>query len=94
MKSYIVINTKEWLYGKLRTELSASERATFIDLLAIAHNNIPDGIIPPFKKDYIATLLNISLALLNRTIKKCVELGYFQYDDKNRLMVVMWEKYI
>jgi hypothetical protein len=87
----------ECLEGSIRWQLSAEERGTWYDLLALARICGQEGTIGDrddraFPHVFIANRLNIPLELLERTLKKCEEEGRLTEDDKG-ILITNWKVY-
>ena len=85
-KTYVKISVTGWLHGSIRWQLEADERGVWADLIAWAGQCRLDGLIAdndrrPFPMDYVATHLNITPELLNRTLDKCVHDGRLEIRD-------------
>jgi len=99
------VNSKGWLTGSIRAQMSPEERGVWADLLALANESRTRGIIQrangiPYEREYIASLLGVSVDLLNSTIEKCV--NDVNADDPNTrimineygaIVIANWEKY-
>jgi hypothetical protein len=86
-----LINSKHWLSGSIRIQLTPAERSVWADLLALANESRERGVICrakglPYSMEYLATYLSIDIELLQSTIDKCL-LDYNADDDKTRISI-------
>lgn len=83
-----------WLLGSTRWELTAEQRAVWIDLLAKASkDNIP-GQIVYYSLEQLAQQFNINLGLLESTIKRCVEKKKIKlFPKKEKILILNWKLY-
>lgn len=88
------IHGERWFMGSTRWELSAEQRAVWVDLLARASINEPPGQIDFYSLEQLAQLFNVDLALLKSTIKRCVEKKKLKVSEKKRkISIINWKKY-
>jgi len=88
------IHGEKWFVGSTRWELSLDQRAVFVDLLARASINDPPGQIDYYSLEQLAQQFNVSLELLESTIKRCAEVKKIKYFPKKRkILIVNWKKY-
>ena len=85
------------LHGSIRWQLEPDERATWVDLLCLAGECGKGGIIcdndrKPLPRSYIANHLNISLELLERTIKKNEDAKRISQKD-GLIIITNWKSY-
>ncbi|MBW2645931.1 MAG: hypothetical protein JRE23_07110 [Deltaproteobacteria bacterium] len=88
--------SEQWLFGSTRSEMTHSERAVFIDLLALA--SMQGGKIEVYAREQLASQLLCPLELLNNTIEKCINNGKFRKtfnkkENKEVFYVVKWRTY-
>jgi len=96
-RRWIKVYPVECLEGSIRWQLEPDERGTWYDLLNFAALCRQPGLIAdadgrPFPRPFIANRLNISLELLERTLKKCEEEGRI-FENENGIHIVNWERY-
>jgi len=87
----------ECLEGSIRYQLSAAERGTWYDLLALARICGHEGVIAdrdmrPFPRTFIANRLNIAQDLLEATLKKCIAEGRIT-ENEGVLVITNWKTY-
>lgn len=99
------INSKHWLTGSIRIQLTPAERSVWADLLALANESRVRGVVCrtsgiPYSREYLATFLCIDIELLNSTIAKCVQdenaddpNTRIQIDEDGCIVIVNWDKY-
>jgi hypothetical protein len=84
----------KWLLGSTRYELTAEQRAVWIDLLAKASKSKVLGQINFYSLEQLAQQFNISLELLENTIKRCVEEKKIKFFSKKRkILILNWKEY-
>ena len=85
---------ERWFMGTTRWELTAEQRAVWIDLLARASINDPPGQIDYYSLEQLAQQFNVDLELLESTIKRCVEERKIKYfKNKLKILISNWKKY-
>lgn len=77
---FLKLYSREWLQGSLRIENDAAERGVWADFLALANESRNRGIIQanditPYPHEYLASMLNIPVDLLEHCIAKFTEQG-------------------
>ena len=99
------INSKGWLTGSIRAQLTPAERGVWADLLALANESRFRGVICrakgiPYTREYLAQYLEIPLELLNTTIYKCVKdenaddpRTRIMIDESGCIVITNWDKY-
>jgi hypothetical protein len=99
------INSKGWLTGSIRAQLTPAERSVWADLLALANESRFRGIICrakgiPYQREFLATLLEIPIELLNSTIDKCIKdenaddpNTRIMIDEDGCIIITNWDKY-
>ena len=87
-----------WINGSIRSELTSAERSVWLDFLALATSNRPPGCISfnettamPVRR--IAALLNISVALVKRSMDKFTTQGRITVDDAGIIHLTNWAAY-
>jgi len=85
------------LNGSVRYQLTPAERSVWVDLLALAALGPAPGLIAdndsrPFPLAFLANRLNIKVALLQNTIKKCAEEGRIIHSD-GLIRISNWDAY-
>ena len=96
-RKWIKLYPMECLEGSIRWQLEPDERGVWYDLLnfcAICSNDgsIADRDGRSLPHSYIANRLNISLELLERTLRKCQEEGRLSEDEKG-IHITNWKCY-
>lgn len=96
-RTWIKLYTLECLEGSIRYQLNPDERGVWYDLLIFSAICRNDGIISDrdgraFPHSFIANRLNISLDLLEVTLKKCQEEGRIKEDEKG-IVILNWKRY-
>ena len=96
-KRWIKLYPLECLEGSIRYQLEPDERGVWYDLLnfsAICQTagTIGDNDNRAYPHSFIANRLNISLELLERTLKKCEEEGRLK-ENNNGIAIVNWVAY-
>lgn len=85
---------EQWFMGSTRWELTAEQRAVWVDLLARASINDPAGQIDYYSLEQLASQFNVSLELLESTIKRSIEEKKIKSFPKTRkILIVNWKKY-
>lgn len=74
----------KWFTGSTRFELEPDERGVWIDILARASINEPPGQIDYFSLEQLRHQFNVSLELLERTVKKCEVFKKLKISPKKR----------
>jgi len=98
--AYFAIHVEKWLYGTTRMEMELDEIACFTYILARATvtGADPPGLIYYFSEEHLASQLQVSLELLQRTLEKCkkfkkIKIKTLKRENKYVLSAVNWEKY-
>jgi len=85
---------EKWFMGSTRWEFTIEQRAVFIDLVARASINDPPGQIDYYSLEQLSQQFNISLELLESTIKRCIKVKKIKsFPKKRKIMIVNWKKY-
>jgi hypothetical protein len=85
---------QKWLLGSTRFELSIEQRAVFVDFLALASLHDPPGEFVFYSIEQLATQFQVSVSLVESTIKRCVETKKIEFfPKKNRTVIKNWKKY-
>ena len=97
-RTWVKFWVNECLDGTAREELEADERGVWYDLIIYSARCRTPGIISaneiqPISRQRLAGLLNISLELLERTLKKCVEQKRIKISETGLIEIVNWKKY-
>jgi hypothetical protein len=99
------INSKGWLTGSIRQQLTPAERSVWADLLAMANESRFRGVVCrakgiPYPREYLASYLDIPVELLNSTIEKCSrdenaeDLNTrIMFDEVGCIVITNWDKY-
>jgi len=95
-RSWIPFWTDKWLYGSMRLEFNAEERAIWIDLLALANKD--DGWIRanediPYPLEQLAGMLVLPKELLKKSIAKFVRKRKLTRAKNGTLYITNWDKY-
>lgn len=86
------VYSKGWLQGSIRQQLTVEQRSVWIDLIALASETkfrdgtLRHGLDVPMPREYIASVLQIPLELLNATIEVCQHDRNFK-DGKHRIEI-------
>ena len=96
-RTWIKLHITGMLHGSVRWQLSAEERATWVDLLCLAGECSKEGKIcdndgRPYPLDFVANQLNIPIVLLTGTIEKCKKEGRIT-DKSGLLSITNWKLY-
>lgn len=96
-RRWIKFFPQECVDGSIRYQLEADERGTWYDLLNFCGLCSNDGVIADrdnraFPHQFIANRLNISLELLERTLKKCEDEGRIS-EDNGGIKITNWRVY-
>lgn len=96
-KTWIKLYPIDCLEGSIRYQLKPDERSVWYDLLNFAAVCASPGLIAdkdkrPYPHSFIAGRLNISIALLKRTLKKCKEEGRIT-ENKQGIHITNWHAY-
>ncbi|MFQ5997097.1 MAG: phage replisome organizer N-terminal domain-containing protein [Dehalococcoidales bacterium] len=97
MGRWVKLWVNESLQGTIRFDLEPDERGVWYDLLVLAGQCQLDGIIAaglgrPYPPNWLAGTLNISLELLERTLRKCEQSGKIEVDSYG-IHILNWSKY-
>lgn len=104
--AWFKLDSKGWLDGSIRIQMTPDQRSVWADLLALANEcRLRDGTLRfaeglPMDRQWIADRLKISIELLNETIDVCVN-DKNRNDNKHRIeiwndgtiQIVNWEQY-
>jgi len=96
-RTWVKMWVNECLQGSIRFDFSPAERGVWYDLILLAGNCRVPGVISanettPYPYNYIAGILNIDLALLEKTLEKCKGSGRVKETERG-LELVNWEHY-
>lgn len=96
-RTWVKMWVNECLEGSIRFDFSPAERGVWYDLILLAGRCRVPGIISanqstPYPNSYIAGLLNISIDLLEATLKKCETSGRIRKIDAG-FELINWEHY-
>jgi hypothetical protein len=96
-RRWIKLYPIECLEGSIRYQLEADERGVWYDLLNLAAICAEPGVISdrdgrPYPHQFIASRLNISIDLLERTLKKCNEEGRIS-ENTSGIHITNWKAY-
>lgn len=96
-RTWIKLHITGWLHGSVRPWFTVEERSVFVDLLALAgecnqEGKICDNSGRAYPNEYISSQLNIPLALLEQTLKKCVEHDMVELNS-DTITLINWGKY-
>jgi hypothetical protein len=92
----IWLYTEHWLWGSTRSEYDLSERAVFVDILALGITGL--GKVDVTYPEQLAAQLCVPLDVFNRTVEKGIKYGKFARKvDKRRkktfLLILNWRRY-
>jgi uncharacterized protein (DUF1697 family) len=95
---WIKLYPMDCLDGSIRYQLEADERGVWYDLLNFSAvcalpGTIADKDERPYPHSFIANRLNISLELLEKTLRKCKEEGRIQEEDGGIIVITNWAAY-
>ena len=96
-RRWIKLYPLECLDGSIRYQLESDERGVWYDLINFSAlcsiaGTISDRDSRPYPHSFIANRLNISLELLERTLKKCIKEGRI-IEDVVGLRIANWKYY-
>ena len=96
-KTWIKLYPIDCIEGSIRYQLEPDERGVWYDLLNLSAICATPGTISdkdgrPYPHSFIANRLNISLELLERTLKKCQEEGRI-CEDETGIHITNWKAY-
>ncbi len=94
-RRWIKLYPVDCLEGSIRWQLDAAERGVWYDLLNLAAICATPGIISardqrPYPHSFVANRLNISMDLLELTLKKCIEEGMIT-EDGTGIRITHWQ---
>jgi hypothetical protein len=97
-RKWIKLFIDECLTGTIREELRPDERSVWYDFLLLAGRNRPPGCISanedtPLSPARLSSILNVSEALLARSIKKFEDEGRIEFDLRGIVHIINWDKY-
>lgn len=97
MRRWIKIWTQESLTGTLRFDFTPEQRGVWYDLLVLAGSCRLEGVIAagpgsPYPHEWIAGMLNITLGLLEDTLKIC-EKSERITENGQGILIINWNKY-
>ena len=95
---WIKLYPVDCLDGSIRYQLESDERGVWYDLLNFSAicaipGTIADKDGRPYPHSFIANRLNISLDLLELTLRKCIEEGRIREEDGGKIEIVNWAAY-
>jgi hypothetical protein len=96
-RRWIKLHIQQCLEGSIRWQLDPDERGVWYDLLVFAGVCQSEGWIGDrdnraYPIEFIANRLNISLELLERTLKKCIVEGRIERNEEG-IHIMHWEEY-
>lgn len=96
-RAWVKLHINGMLNGSVRYQLEPEERATWVDLLCFAGLGLEPGVISdndmrPYPHSFLANRFNISLELLETTLKKCVKEGRITEDEQG-IHIANWSEY-
>ena len=96
-RNWIKVFPVECIDGSIRYQLEPDERGVWYDLInfsALCNNRgtISDRDSRPYPHTFVANRLNISLELLERTLKKCFEEGRLT-ENETGIHITNWKYY-
>jgi len=96
-RTYVKMHVIPCLEGSIRYQLEPDERGAWYDLIIFSALCAEAGIIAdsdnrPFPNSFIASRLNISEELLERTLEKCKEEGRITEDEQG-IRITNWAAY-
>jgi len=86
----------KWIFGSMRLEFNAEERAVWIDLMALAAKDngyIRANEVTPYPAQQLAGMLRYPEDLFAKTIEKFVEKDKLRRDKNSILYITNWQKY-
>lgn len=94
---YVKFFVAECLRGSIRVDLKPDERGVWYDLCILAGESRVPGLIQaghgqPYTHSYLAGMLNIPPALLERTLVKCIDEGRITESDLG-IKITNWKAY-
>jgi hypothetical protein len=96
-RRWIKLYPADCLYGSIRYQLESDERGVWYDLLNFSAlcsepGTISDKDSRPYPHEFIANRLNVTLELLEVTLKKCKDEGRIKEDGKG-IHITNWKDY-
>lgn len=96
-RTWVKMWVTDCIEGSIRWQLDPAERSVWYDLILFSALSARPGIISdkdsrPYPHSFIANRLNIPLALLEKTLKKCQDEGRIQ-ENSDGIHIVNWERY-
>lgn len=97
-RTWVKFWVSECIDGSMREQLEPDERGVWYDLIILSARCRIPGVISSNETEAmshkrIAGILNISEALLARTLKKCQEQNRIAFDEKGLIQILNWKKY-
>jgi len=97
-RTWVKFWVSECLDGSMREQLGADERGVWYDLIILSARCRVPGVISSNESEAmshrrIAGVLNISEALLERTLSKCQQQGRIAIDEAGLITITNWSKY-
>ncbi len=99
-RQWFKVWAREWVYGDLRSELTAEERALWTDLLAMAALSPQDGVVCETERNgysfsRLAAILSVSPRFFRKTIEKLSgkRLKMVTLLKRNRIKIRNWRRY-
>lgn len=86
----------KWIFGSTRIELQPDERSVWLDLMALSakdHGFVRANAGVPYPIPQLAGLLCITEELLNRTIKRCIEVKKIMPCQDGSIFLPSWGEY-
>lgn len=86
----------KWIFGSTRIELQPDERSVWLDLMALSakdHGFVRANLGVPYPIPQLAGLLCITEELLNRTIKRCIEVKKIIPGEDGSIFLPSWGEY-
>lgn len=96
-RKWVKLWVSESLTGTIRFDFTPAERCVWYELVLLGGYCRQDGLIgagtgQPFPDDYIASMLNVPLELLQTTLKKCFDTDRIEKNGSG-YRIINWEKY-
>ena len=88
------IHGQRWFLGSTRWELTIEQRAVWVDLLARASLNNPEGEFNYYSLEQLADQFRVPVNLLDEALKRFQEVDKIEWDkEKNFIKVKNWTQY-
>lgn len=98
---YIKVWVDKWFTGSTRWELTAEERAIWVDFLVLAGQHNPPGEFEFAGDEHLANLCRVSIEVIKRAVDKFEQTGKIeiihkiepQDPAKSKCIIIKWNEY-